>query len=316
MLHRHRNLILALIGALVLAFALSAGLATRDPGSSASRATEDQALVGQPDGGAAKSVMPEAADSAGGERDVAASGSVDSAPLQEAAGLKIIRTGDLEVVVGNDRLDSSIARVTNVATGMGGYVVSTTSSLYGDDAHATLQLRVPAGKFDAAITALAKVGKVESRSLSGQDVTREYVDSESRLRHAEAVEGRLLAILSKAKTIADTLAIQDRLNQVQQQIELEKGQLAYFDKLTQLATINVTLSEKPGADKPDQKSTLSKAWQDAKDGFSGTLAGFIALSGSALAWLMMFALVGGVWLIVARARRRRAEGKTGDDMTS
>ena len=81
-----------------------------------------------------------------------------------------------------------------------------------------------------------------ARESTSDDLTQDYVDTESRLRHARLVEARLVALLDEAKTVNETLAVQSRLDDVQLRIETDRGRLDNLTRVTSYATIAVTSS--------------------------------------------------------------------------
>ena len=48
-----------------------------------------------------------------------------------------------------------------------------------------MTIRVPAGKFDATLAQIEKLGKVDSGQVGREDVTRQYVDLQTRLKVAQ-----------------------------------------------------------------------------------------------------------------------------------
>ena len=88
---------------------------------------------------------------------------------------------------------------------------------------------VPVDKFDEAISGVRQLGKVQQLNISGQDVSAQYVDLQARLKNAQAQEAAYNALLQKATTVQDIIAIQNQLGQITQLIELLEGQIAYLE---------------------------------------------------------------------------------------
>lgn len=109
-------------------------------------------------------------------------------------------------------------------------------------AQATTQLtiRVPSARFDEAVQALEKLGDVTQRDLSAEDVTREYLDLELRIKNARAVRERLEALLVKATKVEETLAIEKELARVTQDIESMEGSLRFLKDRVALSTLTVS----------------------------------------------------------------------------
>ncbi|MBC7460725.1 MAG: DUF4349 domain-containing protein [Thermoleophilia bacterium] len=220
-----------------------------------------------------------------------------------SAGLQLrARRGDFEQAWGEAQA---------VAGAFGGLVTASSRSGSGKGPRsAQLTMRVPAARFDAAVAKLRAVGnvKVEGLDVASQDVGEEYVDTKSRLRHDRAVESRLLSLLASTRTVSEVLAVQARLDQVQEQIEVSTGRVRYLDQMTSMSTIDVTIRQ-PGAatgkSAGDHPSALSTAFHDATDRFTERVSGVVVWFGGALPGLLIIGIV----LLTARyAWRRRAAG--------
>ena len=88
----------------------------------------------------------------------------------------IIRSADISLVV--DDAQAGIEQITDMTNAMGGFVVSSNVYQAGEGAlRGDISLRVPAERFDEALDELRDMAvEVERESISGQDVTEEYVD--------------------------------------------------------------------------------------------------------------------------------------------
>jgi hypothetical protein len=229
-------------------------------------------------------------------------------------GLKILQDASVTLRVKRGRIDETFAAVAALARSMDGYVVSSTLA---DSSHpgagmATISLRVPHGRFDSALDSLREHGRFTRLQITSQDVTQEYVDAHSRLRHDEAVEARLLKLLGRANTVSDALVIQDRLDAIQQSIEVEKGRINYLDKLTQLSTINLTIVEHGrGSGSTTVTGDGGHSWgirravDDAAHRFVGNVNRAIVGLGAALPALLALVLLA---LGARRWARRRRTG--------
>jgi Domain of unknown function (DUF4349) len=191
-------------------------------------------------------------------------------------GPSIVKTAEISLLVKAGGFNEAFQSATVIAARYGGYVESSSSAgvkhRSGD-----LLIRVPSDRFDQAMTDLRRLGQVESQSLSGQDVTSQFVDLEARLRTWEAQESALIKLMGRANSVEATLRIQRELQDVQFRIEEIKGQLRVLQNQTDLATIQVHLRE-PGTafqirHRPvgEQRPSLVEAWSKAVDGFLGVL---------------------------------------------
>jgi len=183
-------------------------------------------------------------DLAGGPRPVDASGgdSGDGDQPGSLADRKIIKTGEISIEVSNVAV--ALARVRALARDLDGYVGGSQSGTA--DESATLTLRIPADRFEDALTRLRALdGDVLFEATSEQDVTSAVVDVEARLKNLQASEGQYRALMAQAVKVEDILAVQTRLDDVRGQIEQLQAEHKELSDLADLATLNVTLV--PGA---------------------------------------------------------------------
>jgi hypothetical protein len=171
---------------------------------------------------------------------------------EETVERMVIRNANLVIDVLEP--EQALKDVQTLAESMQGYVV--TSNLYQRSLYdgtevfeASATIRVPAEKLDEAmsqIKALVEDPKVdvESENVSGQDVTKDYTDLQSRLRNLESASEQLQEIMKTATKAEDVLAIFNNLKEVNEEIEVIKGQMKYYEEAAALSAINVTIQAK------------------------------------------------------------------------
>jgi hypothetical protein len=239
------------------------------------------------------------------------SGTTAAAPEPFADSAKIVKTGSIALIVGDGKVSSVITKVNGIAKGAGGYISDSKSQEYGDDPTSTVTIRVPVDRFETVVQQVRDqvkngVGKVDSSSTSGQDVTASYSDVAAKIQSLTAARDRFLTILSRANTIGETLSVQQRVDSVQLQIDSLRGRLRVLQDQTSMGTLTVTVSEKAKAEtKPHVQSGLSKSFDDAQHGFTSGVESLISHSGRGLLVL----IVAAVGLVILRtgwrlARRR------------
>jgi len=157
----------------------------------------------------------------------------------------IIRNGSISMVVEDTRATQrSIEEMVAGMANEGAYVVTSEErgGVEGSSPHITMNIRVPATRFDETMDRLAGLAvEVTACSESGQDVTEEYVDLETRLESLEAARQRLLEIMQDTKTTRDLLEAEAQLTQREAEIESLKGRMQYLAQSAQLAAIWIEL---------------------------------------------------------------------------
>ncbi|MGB9872758.1 MAG: DUF4349 domain-containing protein [Anaerolineae bacterium] len=153
----------------------------------------------------------------------------------------VVRTASLDLIVPDT--EKALADIQAMARELGGYVVSMEAYQYQEGRQATVTFRVPAETLDTALDRLrAMATTVRRESVSGQDVTDQYVDLQSRLRHLEAKEKQLLEFLDRAEDTEAVLAVYEQLSATQAEIEQVKGRMQYLENQAALATVTVSLT--------------------------------------------------------------------------
>ncbi len=199
-------------------------------------------------------------------------GSVSQLAVLPEIGSSVIRTGSIAIEVKTGGFGRAFDTASLIAARYGGYVQS--SSMAGTkQPSGELLLRIPAERFDEAVSDLRALGTPEQQSVSSEDVSAQFVDLEARLRTWQAQEAVLLDLMGQATTIEATIRVQSELQDVQMQIEEIKGQLNLLNDRTDFATIQVSLYE-PGtaialSETDPSRPSLAEAWQRALDGFLG-----------------------------------------------
>jgi hypothetical protein len=106
--------------------------------------------------------------------------------------------------------------------------------------------------------------KVTTDSISGQDVTEEYVDLKSRERNLRATEESLLRLYDRAENVEEALSIQRELTTVRGEIELVQGRIKYLDQRSTYSqiTLNIQPVTSPPPPRPtwDPKDVVERAW--------------------------------------------------------
>jgi hypothetical protein len=215
---------------------------------------------------------------------------------------KIIRDGTMSIQVSKDGFSDGFATVTRIAQNNGGFVLS--SQIRGQR-NGTLTLRIPAKRFDDAMLALRDIGVVQAQSITGKDVTAQFIDLRARLQNAIGQRTVLRDLMAQATTIQETITVQNRLSAVELQVEQIQGQLNFIEDQVAEATVRVDLHEKDAAEiQPAdevENPSLGSAWDRSIQGFLNVVSAVVI----GLGYLLPIAvLVLGIWLLTVAVRRR------------
>lgn len=229
------------------------------------------------------------------------------AATQPADSARVIKTGSLDLEVPAGAFNGTVDRITAKTIGLGGYVAESTTSESGDAPSGAITVRVPDESFEQLLSDLRKLGEVQAVSSKGTDVTAQFTDLQARLSALVATRDRLSTVLSEAVNVPDILAVQDRITQVQVEIEQIQGQQRLLEDQTSFGTLAVTLGE-PGAAvavdaTPDEG--LGQAWDDARRRFGDSIEALVSWSGSAAVVLIVGLLLLGMVRLAWVGTRRR-----------
>jgi hypothetical protein len=192
-------------------------------------------------------------------------------------GPQVIRQAQLSITVSSGSFDSKLADVRGLVQLQGGFISGTDAQA---NPAANSQIRtgvitfmVPAAKFDDTIDQLTKMGKVENEHIGGNDVSAQYVDLQARLVNEEAQRDAMLALLQRAQSVQDIIAVQNQLGQITGQIEQLKGQIQYIDHNTAYSTVTVDMTEAGVPVQATSQDTwgFASAFSDAAHNFVSTL---------------------------------------------
>ena len=153
---------------------------------------------------------------------------------------KLVRTGAMDLIVKNP--GETAEKIRQLADRMGGFLQSSQVTGSSNSMSASVTIRIPATRLEEARSEIRKLGlRVETDRIEAQDVTKDYVDREARLRNLRAQETQYLNILRQAKTVKDTLQVSDQLNDVRSEIEQQQAEFEALSKQLEMAAISISL---------------------------------------------------------------------------
>ena len=240
--------------------------------------------------------------SSGGARSNVYDGSAQISAVPQV-GPQIVKTATLALGIAHGSFDDKVGEAHAVAESFGGFVVQSFASQGSGNriAEGSLVLRIPAESYDAALSRLRGLGKVESLEESGQDVSKEFVDLNARIRQLRAVEAQLLQLLQQADDVPAALAVQSQLSQVQLDLEQARGRLQYLDNRVAFATISMSMHELVVLPPEGGGFSIVDAWARAGTAFL-TVVGWIFVGIAVVAPVLVLL---GLGFLVGRELRKR-----------
>ncbi len=143
--------------------------------------------------------------------------------------------------------DKTLASIESEIEKQGGYIEGSDVTGNGYDDYslrtATLTVRIPADKLEIFTSGVGKLCNVVRKNETTRDETANYLDTESHLKALRAEEASLLALLQKAESVDNIIALQNRLSDVIYEIEHYESNLKKIDELVSFSTVAINLYE-------------------------------------------------------------------------
>jgi Domain of unknown function (DUF4349) len=266
-------------------------------GSSAGVATAPAASSASSSSAGSSAAAPQGA--AGGTAKAPADTVIQPVP----EGQRVQRTAQITLEVPDGRFSTVLNTVTDIVLQNQGYTAGTQAQADGSQRLRSGQasFQVPVDHFESVMRAITQQGTPQSISRGGNDVSQQYVDLQARLRNAEAQRDAMLALMQQARSVSDTIQIQNQLGQVTGQIEQINGQIQYIEHSTAYAAIAVTIRE--AAAGPADEWGVQTAARQALHNLATVAAVLILVLGSLLPVIVVVAAAGfAAWRLWPRLR--------------
>ena len=229
---------------------------------------------------------------------------------------KLITT--VEVNAETEDLDALMGQLGDKITALGGYIEYQDTyygSSYSSYRHrsANITIRIPADSLTEFIGQVEGVSNVISKQQSQENVTLQYVDTESRVAALTAERDRLMELMEQAGDLSDLLKIEERLTEVLYDLESTTAQLRTLDNQVSYATVHLNLDEVKELTQTQEKTV----WQRIGSGFGENLRNIGEEIVDFFVWLVTYSpqlavIFGGgflIYRIIRRAVKRRRARK-------
>jgi hypothetical protein len=215
---------------------------------------------------------------------------------------KIIKDGNMSIEVTD--LQNSKKRVDSLVKLYNGYYAKESLNNYRRTISYNLKIRVPSNNFEKLVADVEKdKGKINSKEIDARDVTDEFIDVETRLNNKRSYLKRYNELLNKAKTIKDIVQIEDKISEIEEEIESSVARLKYLNDQVDYSTLTLNISSEVDEKDSNKDGFLSELIDSLEKGWTGFVLFLIIL---VMLW-PMFLIAMAVIYIVRRARRKRRE---------
>lgn len=221
---------------------------------------------------------------------------------------KVIQSASLSLVVSKAR--EAVEEIKNISKKWNGFVEYANIYETSDDRVAgSIVIRVPGNRLEDAMRDIKGIAvKVTHENINAQDVTKQFVDLEARLKNFKAQEEQYLLILKRAEKIADIITVTQSLNGTRENIERLQAEMNYLSAQIEMATISVELTAEADVKifgvvwNPMQE--IKRALNDLIESlvqFANGVIAFVFFIPVLILWLLIVSLGG--WVIWKVARR-------------
>ena len=229
---------------------------------------------------------------------------------------KLIQTVNMSAETEN--MDDLLTKLNEKVASLEGYIEG--QNIYNGSAYdrhryrsAELTIRIPADKLDQFVEQVSAVSNIISSDKTVEDVTLQYVATDSRVKALEAEETSLLELLEKASNMNDLLTIKSRLSEVRTELEKIKTTLNIYDNQVSYGTVHVRISEVTEYTVTEEPTTVwgrigagfMESLQDLGNGFVDLFV-FLAVN---IPYIVLIGVLGTAAILLIRIVRKKKKAK-------
>ncbi|MBE6542540.1 MAG: DUF4349 domain-containing protein [Ruminococcaceae bacterium] len=249
-----------------------------------------------------------------------------SSGKNDLAERKIIKTANLRFET--KEYDTFMADMSEKIFQYGGYIESSEahdSGIYGTkySRNSRHVIRIPQESYNSFMNEVCTLGNMTYKSENSNDVTMNYVDTESRIKAYQAEYDALIQILEKAESLNDVIQLQSRISDVTYMLESYKSQLRKYDALVSYCTINLSVEEVWRETKNEEVLTLGQkialgledTFLDIKEDVSEAIVWFVTALPYIIIWvIIIIVVVAVIGTKIKKAKKKRNAKKANEKL--
>lgn len=233
---------------------------------------------------------------------------------------KIIET--INYSVQTKTFDALVSSLEERALSVGGYIeqsdVSGNAYEYDNTRYATYVFRIPSDEVVEFTNYVSENSTVTNKSITTEDVTLDYVDTESRIKALKSEKKSLEQLLESAKSVSEVIEIRDMLTEVIYEIETYESQLRTYDNLIDYTSITIDISEVEYTSVVEKQTTWERIGTNLVDNLRGIwnfLVELFVFVVSSLPYLLLISVIAVVVLFLIKTRKCKKSKKTSIEPT-
>jgi len=172
-------------------------------------------------------------------------------------------------------------------------------------------IRIPRENLNSFVNELKEIGNIISENTSKQDITKQYRDTESRLKVLKTKEGRILALLEKAEKMEDIITLENQLSNIIYEKENLTANIIEMDDKVDYSTVYFQLDEVAKLNIGENSKTpfwtkVANAFKDSIYFFTNNIENFII----SLIYFLPYGLIIAVALYILYRIKKKFKHKT------
>ena len=189
---------------------------------------------------------------------------------------KIIHTADVRFKV--EDLKKAEMSIKARVQAMGGYISNTNQNRQSGNLENSWTIRIPAEKFETFLGDVEKESVyTDSKNVSAEDITAEYVDNDLRIKSKQKVFERYLELLKQAKNVQEIMAVEEQIRVIREEIEAKEGRQKFLNDQVSYSTVTLNFYQETETSSAPEQPFYVKIWKNFVEGWNSFFAMIIGL---------------------------------------
>jgi antibiotic biosynthesis monooxygenase (ABM) superfamily enzyme len=213
---------------------------------------------------------------------------------------KVIYTANIKFRVSN--INETQVNIKALVAKANGYISNSNQNNEDGNINTTLTIRIPVANFENFINTSEKESiATDYKNINSDDVSEEFYDNEIRLKSKRAAFEKYLNLLKQAKNVAEVMAVEEQIRQIQEEIDSKEGRQNFINNQVSLSTVTLTIYQVLASNTAVGLPFYQKIW----DQFANGIQSFINLTIGLFYFIPYFAALFLIWFLYKRYKRRK-----------
>ncbi len=225
--------------------------------------------------------------------------------------MMIIR--DAQITVDVASLDTFSSHLSSLVEKYGGYFSQSSINDYTNEwdtsRNADFTIRIPAKSLDDFLGLIGGEGSITYKNITAEDVSLEYVDIEAKITSLETEKNKLTELLRKAENVTDTIQIEERISNVQYELDSNERRRRLLADRVAYSTVNIEAVEERYVAHPIRKAFEINFQEKLVEGMENAVRTFVDIITAipviiiVTAFVLLFLfIVSRIWKVIFRSK--------------